>query len=116
MRKVCTLLLLMISFIIGAQTTPGKHSIKLSNVNTKQADFGVNFMGDNKVIFASPNDKVTIVRRVWRENGQPYLDLYIGEIDSIGNIINKRKLEGEVNKRLHEASVAFTEDMKTVLL
>lgn len=114
MKKVCTLLLFAVSLLIHAQTTPGKHSIKISNVNTKQADFGVNFMGANKVIFASPNDKVTIVRRVWRENGQPYLDLYIGDIDSLGNIVNKRKLEGEVNKRLHEASVAFTKDLKTV--
>ena len=114
MKEVCTLLLLAVSLLIGAQTTPGKHSIKLSTINTKQADFGVNFMGDDKVIFASPNDKVTIVRRVWRENGQPYLDLYVGDIDSLGNVTNKRKLGGEVNKRLHEASVAFTNDLNTV--
>ncbi|NNC70458.1 MAG: OmpA family protein, partial [Flavobacteriaceae bacterium] len=114
MKKVCSLLFIVTCMLMGAQTTPGKHLIKISNVNTKQADFGVNFMGDDKVIFASPNDKVTIVRRVWRENGQPYLDLYIGDIDSIGNIVNKRKLEGEVNRKLHEASVAFTKDLKTV--
>ncbi len=115
MKKVVFVLIMFAGGLLSmAQTTPGKHLVKISNVNTKQADFGVNFMGDNKVIFASPNDKVRIVRRVWRENGQPYLDLYIGEIDSLGNIVNKTKLEGEVNKRLHEASVAFTKDLKTV--
>lgn len=114
MKNIITLVLLVGSMLLGAQTTPGKHSIKITNVNTKQADFGVNFIGKDKVIFAAPNEKVTIVRRVWRENGQPYLDLYIGDIDSTGGIINKRKLEGEVNKRLHEASVAFTKDLKTI--
>jgi len=102
------------SCFINAQTTSGKHYVKLLNVNTKEADFGVAFLGNDKIVFASPSDKVTIVRRVWRENGQAYLDLYVGDIDSLGNVINKRKLLGEVNRKMHEASVTFTNDLKTV--
>lgn len=114
MKKIYFLLFLSITLQLTAQTTPGKHLVKLENINTKQADFGVNFMGKNQIVFASPNEKVTIVKKVWRENGQPYLDLYVGDIDSTGAIVNKRKLEGAINKRLHEASVAFTKDLKTV--
>lgn len=114
MKRIITLLLLLAFVAVGAQTTPGKHSVKATSVNTKMAEFGVNFMGKDKVIFAAPNEKVTIVKRVWRENGQPYLDLYVGDIDSTGGIVNKRKLAGEVNKRMHEASVAFTKDFKTI--
>tara|TARA_R110002073_G_scaffold220418_1_gene380586 strand:- start:76796 stop:78403 length:1608 start_codon:yes stop_codon:yes gene_type:complete len=114
MKNRITIFLFLCTLFLAAQTTPGKHSIKLLNVNTKQADFGVAIYGDTSVVFASPSDKITIVKRIWRENGQPYLDLYMGDIDSLGNVINKRKFVGEVNKRLHEASLAFTNDLKTV--
>jgi len=114
MKKYITIVLILCATFIGAQTTSGKHSIKLLDVNTKEADFGVAFLGDDKIVFASPSDKVTIIKRVWRENGQAYLDLYLGDVDSIGGIINKRKLQGEVNRKLHEASLAFTKDLKTV--
>jgi len=114
MKYSISLILFLSTFFINAQTTPGKHIIKLLNVNTEEADFGVAIYGKDKVVFASPSDKVTIIKRVWRENGQQYLDLYLGDVDSLGNVINKRKFAGEVNKRLHEASLAFTKDLKTV--
>ena len=114
MKKNITLVLLLCTIFLNAQTTPGKHSIKLLDVNTQDADFGVAFLGDDKIVFASPSDKVTIIRKVWRENGQQYLDLYVGDVDSLGGIINKRKLVGDVNRKLHEASLTFTKDLKTV--
>jgi len=114
MKKIITVLLLLISMLIGAQTTPGKHSIRNLNVNTKQADFGVALLKDNKIIFASPNEKVRIIRQVWNENDQPFLDLFVGDIDSTGQIVNKRTLEGDVNRKAHEAMVTFTKDGKTV--
>ena len=83
MKKYMALVLLCCTTFLFAQTTPGKHSVKLLDVNTKEADFGVAFLGDDKIVFASPSDKVTIIKRVWRENGQAYLDLYIGDVDSI---------------------------------
>ncbi len=114
MRKYLAMMLLCCATFLTAQTTPGKHSVKLLDVNTKEADFGVAFLGKDKIVFASPSDKVTIIKRVWRENGQAYLDLYMGDVDSLGGIINKRKLEGEANRKLHEASLVFTKDLKTV--
>ncbi|MCK0131995.1 OmpA family protein [Flavobacteriaceae bacterium F08102] len=114
MRKIITLSLLLCAAMLSAQTTPGKHSIKILDVNTKYADFGLSFFGDDKVVFASPTEKVSIVRKVWRENDQPYLDLFMGDIDSTGQIINKRPIKGDVNKKLHEAMVTFTKDYKTV--
>jgi outer membrane protein OmpA-like peptidoglycan-associated protein len=114
MKKIITIVLMLCVLISTGQTTPGKHSIKSLNINTKEANFGVALMGDNQIVFASPSEKVTIIKRVWRENNQAYLDLYIGDIDSTGQIINKRSLPGEVNRGLHEAMVTFTKDYKTV--
>jgi len=114
MKKNITFILLLCAILLNAQTTPGKHSIKLLDVNTKEADFGVAFLGKDKIVFASPSDKVAIIKKVWRENGQQYLDLYVGDVDSLGGIVNKRKLSGDVNRKLHEASLTFTKNLKTV--
>ena len=114
MKKIIVISLLLCATLMAAQTTPGKHSIKSLNVNTKEANFGVALFGDNQIVFASPSEKVTIIKRVWRENNQAYLDLYIGDIDSTGQIVNKRSLQGDVNRRLHEAMVTFSKDFKTV--
>ncbi len=114
MKKIITLSLFLCTMMLVAQSTPGKHSIRLLDVNTKYSDFGVNFFGPNKVVFASPTEKVAIIRRNWDGNDQPYLDLFIGDIDSTGQIINKRSLLGDVNRKQHEASVTFTKDLKTV--
>lgn len=114
MRRIITLSFLLLAYLLGAQSTPGKHSIRLLKVNTKNSDFGVNFYGDDKVVFASPTEKVTIVRRTWAGNDQPFLDLFLGDIDSTGQIINKRPLRGDVNRKQHEATVTFTKDLKTV--
>jgi outer membrane protein OmpA-like peptidoglycan-associated protein len=114
MKKIITVSLLLISILIGAQTTPGKHSIRNLDVNTKLADFGVAYFKNNEIVFASPSEKVTIIKRVWNENQQPFLDLYLGDIDSTGQIINKRPLKGDVNRKEHEAMVTFTNDYKTV--
>ena len=113
MKKIITLSLLLCSLVLVAQSSPGKHSIRLLDVNTKNSDFGVDFYGKDKVVFATPTEKVRIVRRTW-DNDQAYLDLFIGDIDSTGQIINKRSLRGDVNRKQHEATVTFTKDLKTV--
>ena len=113
MKKIITLSLLLCSLVLVAQSSPGRHSVRLLDVNTKNSDFGVDLYGEDKVVFASPTEKVSIVRRTW-DNDQGYLDLFIGDIDSTGQIINKRSLRGDVNRKQHEATVTFTKDLKTV--
>jgi len=113
MKKIITLSLLLCSLVLVAQSSPGRHSVRLLDVNTKNSDFGVDLYGEDKVVFASPTEKVSIVRRTW-DNDQGYLDLFIGDIDSTGQIVNKRSLRGDVNRKQHEATVTFTKDLKTV--
>jgi len=114
MKKLLLLSLFLIATISYGQSTPGKHSIRNLNVNTELSNFGVTYYGNDQIVFASPSEKVTIVRKTWKENGQPYLDLFLGDIAPDGQIINKRPLQGDVNRKEHEAVVAFTKDFKTV--
>ena len=114
MKKLITLILLFISIILYAQNTPGEYTIKNAKINTNYSDFGTAFFGKGKVVFASPKQGITFTRDVGNSKGQPYLDLYIGELTDEGGIIKKQKMPGEINTKYHEGMVSFSKDMKTV--
>ena len=114
MKRLLTLtVFLTITFLFG-QTTPGEYTVNGVSVNTKLSDFGTAFFGKNKVIFASPKDNISITRIKWEGNNQPFLDLYIGDIDENGEITNKKRVIGDINTKYHEGVVSFTKDKKTV--
>jgi len=115
MKKKITLLLLMFSMLyVTAQSTPGVYTIKNLDVNTKESDFGTAFLGKDKVIFAAPTTNTMIVKKTWKENGQQFLDMYTGLITSDRQLIEKKRMPGDVNTKYHEAGVAVTKDLKTI--
>jgi len=115
MKKTITLIYLMLTVVyITAQTTPGEYTIKNLEINTKQSDFGTAFLGKDRVVFAAPTDNTVVVKTVWKENGQPFLDLYTGIITDDRQLIDKKSLSGDVNTKFHEAGVAFSQDLKIV--
>ena len=115
MKKRVTLFCLMFSvFYITAQTTPGVYTIKNLDINTKESDFGTAFLGKDRVIFAAPTTNTMIVKKTWKENGQQFLDLYTGLITSDRQLIEKKRMPGDVNTKYHEAGVAVSKDLKTV--
>lgn len=115
MKKTITLFYLVLSAtLISAQTTPGEYTIKNLDINTEDSDFGTAFYGKDKVIFAAPSNNTIIVKKVWNENGQQFLDLYTGLITEGRQLIDKKRLMGEVDTKFHEASVTISKDLKTL--
>jgi len=114
MKKIILIAILFSVSFMSAQTTSGKYTVKNIYVNTEYADFGTTYFGKDSIVFSSPTKKKGIIRNVWKPNAQPYLDLYVGAIDSDGEIIGKHRIEGNANTKFHEAVVTFTKDMKTV--
>lgn len=114
MKKYIAAVLLLSVGLFYAQEGSGKYSIKNLEINTSKSDFGPSFLGENKLIFASPKTGFNIIRDVWEPNGERFLDLFEGTITESGDIIDKVKLQGEVNSRYHEAEAVFTKDGKTV--
>ena len=103
--------------LLSAQTEgSGKYSdVKSLEINTVNSDFGPSYLGESQLVFASPKKGFRIIRDVWEQNGQRFLELYTGTINSeSGEISDQQKLKGEVNSRYHEAQVVFTKDGKTV--
>ncbi len=117
MRKRITLFYLMfqVAFMMAqTETTPGEYTIKNLDINTKNSDFGAAFLGTDRIVFAAPTDNTMIVKKLWKENGQAFLDLYTGLITDDRQVIDKKRLLGEVNTKFHEGSVVFSKNMKTV--
>ena len=90
---------------IVTSQTHNKYSIKKSNINTKKDNFGISFCSDNFVIYTGTD-----------KNNKRRLDtdFYIGYLDASGNIINSKKLSGQVNSKFSEIDAAFSKDFKTV--
>ena len=115
MKRTITLIYFFFSLLyLSAQTTPGEYTIKNLDINTKYSDFGAAFLGKERIVFAAPTDNIKVVKRVWKENGQTFLDLYTGIITEDRQVIDKKLLSGDVNTKFHEGGVSFTKDLKTV--
>ncbi|MDY7395989.1 OmpA family protein [Aureibaculum sp. 2210JD6-5] len=91
-----------------------EYSIKNLEVNTKYQDFGSTFMGKDKIVFSSSRKTAGLSNRKWKKNDQPFLNLYIGDLKSNGEIVNVKPFSSDVNSKYHDAFVAFTPDLKEV--
>jgi len=86
--------------------------LKDVSINSDVSDFGPSFYGD-KIVYAtsratSKGDKIS----EW--NAQPFLDLYVADIDKDGNLINAQALPGDINTKYHESTPAFSKDGSTM--
>ncbi len=87
--------------------------IKNEVFNTKFSDFGVAYYND-KIIYSSPRERKGLFERNYTWTDQAYLDLY--EISYKNGIVGaeKKPFSTNLNSKLHEASVTFTNDGKTI--
>ncbi len=82
-------------------------------VNTAYSDFGPAFYMKDKVVFASSTAN-SEGGKVYQWNNQPFLDLYIADMDTLGQLKNARALGGDINTEYHESSSAFTKNGDTI--
>jgi len=85
--------------------------LKKSSINSSSSDFGPAFF-QNRVVYATASS--TVGEKIYDWNQQPYLDLYVADMDTQGNLSNAKPLPGEVNTEFHEASATFTNDGRTM--
>jgi len=94
------------SLTLAAQTSSGKHHIKYLEINTTQSDYGVAFLDDNNVVFTTPVDE---------NSNNSQTDLFVGEIDEKGEIVNKEPIQGmKAFKKVSKTGVTYSNDQKTV--
>ena len=86
--------------------------ITLSNINSENSDFGPSFFGEKQLIYSSSMDGKGDEDFQW--SGEPFLDLFLADIDSLGNLQNPIKLEGNINTRFHESSASSTRNKNKI--
>jgi len=109
MKKLLPILLMLFFNFIAAQE--GIYEILNTSINSKFAELGVTYSGNNSVIFSS-SKKDNSGRRT--NNHQLSLELYHGMITENGDIIQTDKFSSEINNNFFESDIAFTTDFKTI--
>tara|TARA_R110002072_G_scaffold303042_1_gene491784 strand:- start:13891 stop:15828 length:1938 start_codon:yes stop_codon:yes gene_type:complete len=88
------------------------YELEKVSVNTKFSDFGPSYYGD-KLVFASSTTKSEGGKN-FQWNDQPYLDLFVADIDAEGRLSEAKDLPGDINTKYHESSTTFSKDGTTV--
>lgn len=94
---------------------PNKFEVKNLSVNSEYSDFAPMFYAEEDLVFASANDSSFLSTRRYKWDNQPYLDLYVGQLNEEStDIKNAVKFSKEVNTKYHEAGVTFSPDNETM--
>ncbi|MFD0795838.1 OmpA family protein [Maribacter chungangensis] len=95
--------------------SPKKFEIQNLSVNSQYSDFAPMFHNENEIVFASATDSSFLTTRRYKWDNQPYLDLYVGQLnEESSDIKNAVKFSKELNTKYHEAGVTFSPDNKTM--
>ncbi|MFD0931512.1 OmpA family protein [Psychroflexus salinarum] len=79
------------------------------SLNSEYSDFGAYEHG-GKLYFVSARNET---RKTYGWNKQPTLDLFVAD-NVAGTFKNSKEIEGEINTKFHEGSVAITNDGSTI--
>lgn len=113
MRILFSIFFLLTSALSLAQLTAAQYQVKSLDANSENGDFGTAFYGKEKIVFSSSR-KNGISNKKWEGNDQPFLDLYIGNVEPNGEIIKVRPFSSAVNSKYHDAMVSFSPDLKEI--
>ena len=107
---ILSVILACAAFTVKAQTSSGIHHIKYLEINTANSDYSVDFFDDDKIIFAAS----TTDRILKSSKFQAHIDLFEGEVNEEGQILNKVRTKGIATKKIVKTGAAFSNDRKTV--
>ena len=88
-----------------------RYRIQSVDINSSYSDMAPAFMGD-KLVFTSARDSSLIIRRRYRWNNSPYLELYSADIDPEGKLSNPKPLSKKIGTRFHEGGMSFSKDLQ----
>ena len=86
--------------------------IEKTNINSENSDFGPSFYGEDKLIYSSTINSTGNDLYEWTD--EPFLDLFVSDIDSLGNLNEPNKILGDINTPFHESSAILSRDKKTM--
>lgn len=88
----------------------GLYEVRRTNINTKQADFGPTFNGD-QLVFSSARRRSQMI---FNWNNTNYLDLYTARYSGKPTLGEPQRLGRKVNSKYHESNTAYMPDGETM--
>ncbi|MCD6542911.1 MAG: OmpA family protein [Flavobacteriaceae bacterium] len=79
-------------------------------MNKNNSDYGVAILDENKLIFTSADE----LEKGSKKNYNPRKELFIGDIDHDGEILNIERVTKKENNKFNTTGIAYTSDFKTV--
>lgn len=89
---------------------PDRFTIRPVGINSTYSDFAPCWLGMDRVIFVSARNAPVSIERRAAINDQPFLDLYVADVQPDGDLASPRPLEGAVNSKLHEGPATASLD------
>jgi len=76
--------------------------VRPTGINTPYSDFGAAWLGEGRVVFASARNKTIGIERRAALNDQPFLDLFVADVTTEGDLSDARPIPGDLNTGQHE--------------
>lgn len=87
--------------------------VERAEINSEYSDFGPSFY-NGKIVYSSASGMGFDKIKTHDWNNQPFLNLYVADMDDEGKLSGGSKLSGDINSRFHESSAVFTKDGQTM--
>ena len=108
MKKIVLFVLFFGNFMyLMSQQSSDSYQIKFLEINEVNSDYAVAMLDDNKLVFTSASSTN-------RKNHNPRKELFIGDIDFDGEILNIQPVTNKENNKYNTTGIAYTKDLKTV--
>ncbi|RZJ60818.1 MAG: flagellar motor protein MotB, partial [Flavobacterium sp.] len=101
-------------YLDSLTAAPSNYTVTNLASNTDKADFGTAFYG-NRIVYSSSKDTTKVTRKIYSWNDQPFLELFVADRNADdGSFFNESKFIPKEQTPYHNATLAFTPDLKTV--
>lgn len=96
----------LLEYIKYLHRDSSKYIIRPLSVNTEGSEIGPAYYHD-QIVFSSTHGGNGVIVRKYKWNELPYLDLYIGDINAAGDIINVKPFAPKLKTSYHDGPVSF---------
>ncbi len=111
MKKIVLFVLFLGNILyLSAQESDSSYQIKFLEINKENSDYAVAMLDDEKLVFTSEANANSSNRK----NHNPRKELFIGDIDFNGEILNVKPVTNKENNKFNTTGIAYAKDLKTV--
>lgn len=112
--KIATLYSGNRNYLDEIKENSGRYTIDTIQINSDKYDYGVAFLGSNKIVFSSSRTSLKSNKLKHSWTGQSFLDLYECQLDTAYNFSKPKIFSTSINTKYDESSPVFTKDGKTM--